>query len=280
MKAHPQSSPASGIHPVAPSSAPAPAPLSPSIAQGAGLAHDAANFLGALNLYAELLSLPGVLGPEHKSYAAELQLLSERSSTLILRLMQNAGLWNRLAETNSATLTALQKPPVAVQSEAIVTSATLQKILPILQRIASTVAEVSLACPPSLPLNHLPSETLERIVLNLVRNAADAIGRQHLPQKAGVIRIALHSAGGRLQLSVADNGPGMPPAIAAAFLNPFVSPPLASRGMGHRIIHELVNESHGHLSINVRHGQGTVFTIEWPLDSEETPNQIEGAHAA
>jgi C4-dicarboxylate-specific signal transduction histidine kinase len=194
--------------------------------------------------------------------------------------MRNAGLWNRLAETHSSTLATLQKPSVAVQSEALVTSATLQTILPILQRIASTVAEVSLACPPSLPLNHLPAETLERIVLNLVRNAADAIARQHLPQKAGVIRIALHSDGGRLQLSVADNGPGMPPALAAAFLNPFVSTPLASRGMGHRIIHELVNESHGRLSVHVRHGQGTVFTVEWPLDSEETPNQIEGDHAA
>src|SRR5580658_9470769 len=49
------------------------------VAEGAGLAHDAGNLLGALSLYSDLLSMPGVLHEEHREYAAELRMLSDRS---------------------------------------------------------------------------------------------------------------------------------------------------------------------------------------------------------
>ena len=36
------------------------------VAEGAGLAHDAGNLLGALSLYSDLLAMPGVLHEEHR----------------------------------------------------------------------------------------------------------------------------------------------------------------------------------------------------------------------
>ena len=45
------------------------------VAEGAGLAHDAGNLLGALSLYSDLLAMPGVLNEEHREYANELRLL-------------------------------------------------------------------------------------------------------------------------------------------------------------------------------------------------------------
>src|SRR6476620_7798426 len=45
------------------------------VAEGAGLAHDAGNLLGALSLYSELLSAPGVLNEEYREYATELRML-------------------------------------------------------------------------------------------------------------------------------------------------------------------------------------------------------------
>src|SRR5580658_6143875 len=49
------------------------------VAEGAGLAHDAGNLLGALSLYSDLLGMPGVLHEEHREYATELRMLSDRS---------------------------------------------------------------------------------------------------------------------------------------------------------------------------------------------------------
>src|ERR1700754_1265239 len=61
------------------------------IAEGAGLAHDAGNLLGALSLYSDLLALPGVLHDEHREYANELRMLSDRSWAMISRLVNHAG---------------------------------------------------------------------------------------------------------------------------------------------------------------------------------------------
>ena len=52
------------------------------VAEGAGLAHDAGNLLGALSLYSDLLAMPGVLHEEHREYATELRMLSDRSRSL------------------------------------------------------------------------------------------------------------------------------------------------------------------------------------------------------
>jgi len=59
------------------------------VAEGAGLAHDAGNLLGALSLYSDLLALPGVLHEEYRAYAAELRLLSDRSWAMIHRLVNH-----------------------------------------------------------------------------------------------------------------------------------------------------------------------------------------------
>jgi hypothetical protein len=60
------------------------------IAEGAGLAHDAGNLLGALTLYSELLAMPGVLHEEYRAFAGELRLLSDRSWAMINRLVNHA----------------------------------------------------------------------------------------------------------------------------------------------------------------------------------------------
>src|SRR6202789_1142003 len=60
------------------------------VAEGAGLAHDAGNLLGALSLYSDLLGMPGVLHEEHREYAAELRMLSDRSWAMIDRLVNHA----------------------------------------------------------------------------------------------------------------------------------------------------------------------------------------------
>jgi len=60
----------------------------PGTALDEGLLHDARNLMGAIRLNCDLLSMPGVLKPEHHHYAEELSLLSKRSETLIEHLIQ------------------------------------------------------------------------------------------------------------------------------------------------------------------------------------------------
>lgn len=246
------------------------APNSQQLAQTAGLAHDAGNLLQALGLYCELLGLPGVLRPEHSHYAAELTLISNRSAELIRRL---------LALPSAAAPTPDRAAPDMPSSRANPHPADiLRDITPILQSIASGAANVTVTCAASLAYVDFPSqitaEIVERIAVNLVRNATEAIRKQRdtspsLPPRSE-IRVAFAVVAGRLQLTVEDTGPGMPPAVAAAFLQPSPLPIGAKRGLGHRIVHELATGSGGQISVRVRPGNGTLFSIKWPLHTIES----------
>ena len=270
MQAQPQSTLAARIF-SAPPAPPLPAPprpspsrSTPSLANHIGLAHDAGNLLSALALYSDLLSVPGVLRPEHQHYADELRLISDRSSKLIQRLLANTP---PSAPTSSET----------ASQPASDHATTLRNLAPVLERIAAGAATVSVACPATLPVLDFPADIIERITVNLVRNAAEAI-RLHrtvhstlqppaVALPPGEIYVNLAVIAGRVQLTVQDNGPGMPPAIAAAYLQPSPLPRGASRGLGHRIVHELAAASEGQLSIRVRPGFGTTFCVKWPIPS-------------
>jgi signal transduction histidine kinase len=285
MQAHPLSStaaritstsfPASSVKSI-PASIPAPsciripltdpsAPLpatTPTVVDAIGLAHDAGNLLAALGLYCDLLSAPGVLRPEHKHYATELSLISNRSSTLIRRLLTGS-LETVLHAPQPEVSNLLSLPHAAV----------LRNLAPILQRIAAGAAKISVTCPTSLPPLDFPPEIIERIAVNLVRNAAEAIRIQRrnifpaaLPPH-GKIHVSLAVAGPELQLTVEDNGPGMPPAVVAAFLHPSPLPQGAHHGIGHRIIHQLAAISAGGIAIRVLPGSGTIFSLKWPIQT-------------
>ncbi len=276
------------------------------IADSSGLAHDAGNLLGALGLYCDLLRAPGVLRPEHRHYATELGLISSRSSELIKRLLElsprrpsapvpaavpasspaealrhpSADSTHALSESNAHAFRFL---PTDVRrgdlemAENVRTGLThasvLRKLAPVLERIAAGAASVSVVAPTTLPPLDLPMEALERIAVNLVRNAVEAIRKQHAsriaatPTTHGEIRVGLAIVAGRLHLSVEDHGPGIPPPIAAAFLRPAVALSNSGRGLGHRIVHELVASTGGQISIRSRPGQGTAFYLKWPLSN-------------
>ena len=288
MHAQPQSNLASRVpppHALLPSSVtpalktlPASRPA-PSLAETTGLAHDAGNLLAALGLYCDLLKVPGVLRPEHQHYATELCLISNRSAALIRRLLQApiATAPNPTLPGNTPTLLPLKlfrrrnerrSDPLATTSNHAVT---LLSLAPVLERIAAGAATVVVTCPTSLPPLHFSSEIIERITVNLVRNAAEAIRLQQanaapiLLAPSGEIRVTLAVIAGLLQLTVEDNGPGMSPTHVEAYIHPEPLPLGASRGLGHLIVHELVTDSGGQLAISVRPGQGTSFCLKWPL---------------
>jgi light-regulated signal transduction histidine kinase (bacteriophytochrome) len=238
--------------------------------EGAGIAHDNGNLLAALGLYCDLLARPGVLQPEHQHYVSELRLLAERSGQLMRSLLIQLS-----SMTGNAPEKHLESPaPLAICTDP---AAILREIAPLLTAIASPSATVSVKVPRSLPSLAFPSENLERIVVNLIRNAAQAIefanssDRAFEARQPGRIRVALTTVAGHLHLTVEDNGPGMPVATAAAFLSPSNLPQGAQRGLGHHIVHQLVISSGGTLAVRVRPGQGTTFCIKWPVQDASRP---------
>ncbi|MDE1162916.1 MAG: ATP-binding protein [Acidobacteriaceae bacterium] len=225
------------------------------LAEGAGLAHDAGNLLGALTLYCDLLDRPGVLRPEHQHYSRELRLLAERSSTLIGRLIQN----------NLESLAHEAFPaPTADPGEALLS------LEPVLRRMAAPVASLTLTTQRSLrkPAT-LTIESLERVAINLVSNAVNALvsaGRHD-----GHIAVTLAASPTRLTMTVADNGPGMNLLCAAQAVSPFCEEApstLRRHGLGLHIVHELAEDSGASFEIHARRNQSTAITLSWPLTQQ------------
>jgi signal transduction histidine kinase len=127
------------------------------VAEGAGLAHDAGNLLGALSLYSDLLAMPGVLHEEHREYASELRMLSDRSWAMI----------NRLVNHSRAGL------PVKAQAEISVLPNVVDRCQGLLSRVAGRTVEFSYGVGAFQPVR-VSVEAVERIVTNLVKNAAEA----------------------------------------------------------------------------------------------------------
>lgn len=244
-----------------------------------GLLHDVRNLVSSVSLYCDLLSMPHVLRPEHRHYADELRLLGERSAALIERLI-GADAATRSGSSPSP-LTQGRRTPQSRPNPATEEQLPLEGLRPMIERSAALLHCV--ASGHAIEIVHgdasalkvrVRAESVERILLNLVRNAAAAMGRRR-----GRIRVAVGlppgDVGGmrpwpfqRVRLTVEDSGCGMAPAEVKQLLaNSDPSAPYlpSSHGIGFRVVRELVEGSRGELSIHSCPGVGTRIEIEWPV---------------
>ena len=95
---------------------------------------------------------------------------------------------------------------------------------------------------------------LEQVVINLVQNAIDAVeGR-----RGGRVMITAARLDGAIGLSVADNGPGLDPAIAATLFTPFTSGKPEGLGLGLAIARDIAREFGGDIAHSTG-GAGATF---------------------
>lgn len=101
---------------------------------------------------------------------------------------------------------------------------------------------------------------LEQVVLNLVRNAMDAVAELDTPR----ITVRVETEGDRVRIGVADNGPGFTPEILGTLFDPFVTtkPSGAGLGLGLTISYEIVREFGGTLQALNRPEGGALLLVE------------------
>jgi signal transduction histidine kinase len=109
---------------------------------------------------------------------------------------------------------------------------------------------------------HADRLQIELVVRNLVANALDAVLTRK--EKGGVITLrAAGLKGGRLQVSVHDNGPGVSKAVAARLFEPFVSGKSSGLGLGLVLSRAIVEAHGGRLWAQV--GDRGIFNFILPL---------------
>ncbi len=118
-----------------------------------------------------------------------------------------------------------------------------------------------------LPMVPCTETEIEQVVLNLLRNAAQAMAQVHPPVERPRIVIRLKGTAQAVRLEVEDNGPGMPPEVQRRAFEPFFTtkPPGEGTGLGLSVSYFIVTKGHGGtMQVESKPGSGTRFIIELP----------------
>jgi len=99
---------------------------------------------------------------------------------------------------------------------------------------------------------------LEQIILNLIRNAVDAVEEIESP----MLRVCACREDDHVNISVADNGKGIPEQIKEMVFNEFYTTKATGTGIGLYIVKELVHKYKGEIDLDSNLGHGTTFTIK------------------
>lgn len=131
--------------------------------------------------------------------------------------------------------------------------------------IPTSAIMADLRCDPVILGNKLK---LHQVLMNLVNNALDAIKGQ--PDGRVVIHLGLGPD--TVNLSVADNGTGIPHQIQEKVWEPFFTTKGRNgNGLGLDLVKRLVEAQHGRIRMISEPGQGTQFTISFPIVASPLP---------
>lgn len=113
--------------------------------------------------------------------------------------------------------------------------------------------------PSGLPMGHFDSLRIHHALLNLIKNASEAMNRK------GTLTIRTHCQNDAVFFEVCDNGGGILPEIQEQIFTPFYSSKKEGSGLGLSIAKEIIENHNGSLTFTSIPKEGTTFTVQLPL---------------
>ncbi len=133
-------------------------------------------------------------------------------------------------------------------------------------RVRAAEVQVELHWRPGDPMPELvfDAEGIHRAVLNVATNAVDAVSDRETPGRVEVATQYLAQEG-LVQITVDDNGPGIPPEQMEHLFSPFVSSKKSrGTGLGLPVSQKIVREHGGRIVVQSEPDRGCRFTLELP----------------
>jgi len=138
------------------------------------------------------------------------------------------------------------------------------------------VAEVEMDLDANLPQVHCSPAEFNQVVLNMIVNAAHAIGDVvgDGGKGKGKIKVKTRPDGEWAVVEISDSGCGMPPHIQQRIFDPFFTTKEVGKGTGQglAIAHNVVVDKHGGtIKVVSSPGRGTTFVIRLPIGGKSEP---------
>jgi signal transduction histidine kinase len=211
----------------------------------AGVAHEVRNPLGVIRASVQLLE-DAKTGPDRIHEAAEVIKQEIDRLDRVIKALLDFGRPSK---------------PTLVRTDL---NEVLQDVVLFTSRFAKQ-ASVTIAeqLDPDLPLIQGDPDQLKQVFLNLVTNAVQAMSTT-----GGTITIETRVAGDYVEVSIADNGPGIPTDDLPKVFDPFFTKRAEGTGLGLTIVHRIIDEHEGHIEVRSGAG-GTVFDVTLPAALDE-----------
>lgn len=104
------------------------------------------------------------------------------------------------------------------------------------------------------------AELMEQVLINLLKNAIEALKDKDIDKKVIVIA-AQKSAAGLVKIDVSDNGIGIPQKVLDQMFVPFYTTKNEGSGIGLNLSRQIVRMHKGRISVQSEEGEGSVFTL-------------------
>jgi signal transduction histidine kinase/CheY-like chemotaxis protein len=222
-----------------------------------GIAHDFNNLLTVILGNASLSHAEPRLSEQERTRLATIVTAAKRAADLCRQLLAYAG-------KGAFTVERLDLNRVAQETARLL-------------ELSVHTCKLEFDLARGLPAIEADSSQIRQIIMNLVLNAAEAVGTQpgriqvttalvtlrdgDLPE---ALPAGVHPVGSFVRLEVNDDGAGMTPEVLQRIFDPFFTTKFAGRGLGLAAVLGIVRSHEGALTVQSKAGQGSVFRVYLP----------------
>jgi signal transduction histidine kinase len=133
-------------------------------------------------------------------------------------------------------------------------------------------ADFELSLESELPKVEVVPQDIGRVLLNLLNNAFQAIQEKSLAGTqalSGMVKVSTKNLGDQIELTITDNGPGIPDDIKDKIFQPFFTtkPTGQGTGLGLSLAYDIVKAHGGKITVDSQENKGTMFSIILKIES-------------
>src|SRR5262249_49275320 len=121
--------------------------------------------------------------------------------------------------------------------------------------------------PDNLPVAHGDTVQLQQVVLNLVRNAVEALADARVPDGRVTLIARRLEMPNRIEISVVDNGPGITEGMAERLFHPLTTSKTDGLGLGLSISASIVEAHGGRIWLESGKAGATEFRFSLPIET-------------
>ena len=212
----------------------------------AGVAHEVGNPLAAIRGLVDLMQTGDLDPEEEREFVARIQRETERIHDTIRDLLD----FSRTEPSQDGR----------IESSADLNEVVSDTVKLIDRQTRFRDIDLALSLDEGLPRVRGDHERLRQLLLNLLFNAADALGGK------GHIEVRARNGDGLVRLTVQDDGPGIDEAILDQVFDPFVTTKPAGQGtgLGLAVCHTIVERLGGSIDAGNRKEGGAMFEVTLP----------------